>query len=300
MQKARFGSVITAMVTPFASDGSLDIEAAVTLARHLCQNGSDGLVVSGTTGEGPVLSDEERIELFTAVAGAVSVPVIAATGSFDTAHSIELSKQAANCGVDGLLVVTPYYNRPPQSGIYAHFEAVAGATDLPVMLYDIPVRTGRKIAVETIAALAKDVTNIVAVKDAAGDLVSAQKAMAAVPESFEFYSGDDALTLALVCLGEVGVVSVASHWAGAELREMIDAATRGDLERARALNDALLASFEFESSEQFPNPLPAKAACRAQGLSVGQCRLPLGEAPSALDTEAQGLIDELRARIPVA
>jgi 4-hydroxy-tetrahydrodipicolinate synthase len=300
MGEPRFGRVITAMVTPFASDGSLDYDAAIELAKYLSANGSDGLVLSGTTGEGPVLSDEERIDLFCCVAAAVSVPVIAATGSFDTAHSVELSKNAARCGIAGLLVVTPYYNRPPQSGLYSHFAAVAQATELPVMLYDIPFRTGRKIASETILSLAREVPNIVAVKDAAGDPVASVKVIAELPKGFEFYSGDDSLTLALVALGEVGVVSVASHWAGVEMGQMIDAVQSGDLVRARAINAALLSSYEFETSDLFPNPIPAKAACRALGLNVGQCRLPLGEAPETLDERARSLIHALRSENSLA
>ncbi len=293
MRVARFGAVITAMVTPFGPDGSLDVDAAVDLARWLTEHSSEGLVVAGTTGEGPVLSDGELIELWRAVADAVTVPVLAATGTNDTRHSIELTKKAAECGVDGVLVVTPYYSRPSQEGLLAHFSAVAAATELPVVLYDIPVRAGRRIAQATMLRLAHEVPNVVGVKDATGDPAAAARLLAHAPRSFELYSGDDSLTLPLIALGGVGVISVCAHWAGPEMHRMVHAARDGNLERARAENARLVESYDFESTEQFPNPLPAKAACRALGLRVGQCRPPLGEGPPELEGEALRILTRL-------
>jgi len=285
--------VITAMITPFDQHGDLDVDGAVTLARWLSDHGSDGLVVAGTTGEGPVLSDSELGQLWRAVAEAVTVPVIAGTGSNDTRHAIECTKLAEAVGVDGALVVTPYYSRPSQAGLDAHFRAVAEATTLPVVLYDVPVRTGRKIAHDTMVHLARDVPNIVGVKDAAGSVQGAAQMVAQAPQGFELYSGDDALTLPLLSVGAVGVVSVASNWAGEEMGDITAAWFKGDAEGARAANARLFESYEFESSETFPNPLPAKAACRVLGLPAGQCRLPLGAAPSELDDEARKVLENL-------
>lgn len=295
MRSARFGAMVTAMVTPFDSDGSLDLDAAVTLARWLTEHGSDGLVLGGTTGEGPVLSDEELRQLWRAVSEAVTVPVLAGTGTNDTAHSIELTKAAADAGVDAILVVTPYYNRPSQDGLFSHFSAVAAATDLPVVLYDIPVRSGRRIGLHTMLRLATQTKNIVGVKDAAGDPAGAARLLARAPGSFELYSGDDSLTLALVAIGAVGVISVCGHWAGREMSDMVTAAIKGDLDSARSLNSRLVESYDFESTEEFPNPVPAKAACRALGLRVGQCRLPLGDAPPELEGEALRMLMRLDA-----
>lgn len=274
------------MVTPFDQAGALDLDAAVVLARWLVDHGSEGLVLAGTTGEGTVLSDAEKKDLWRAVAEAVTVPVIAGAGTNDTRHSIELAGAAEDAGVDGLLLVTPYYSRPSQEGLYGHFAAVAGSTVLPVMLYDIPVRTGRRIATGTIVRLASTLSNVVAVKDATGDPSGAARLLSEAPASLQLYSGDDSLTLPLLAIGAVGVVSVASHWIGQQMSEMIALFRSGDVNGAATLNSRLVESYVFESSEEFPNPLPAKAACRAQGLDVGQCRLPMGTAPPELDGEA--------------
>jgi 4-hydroxy-tetrahydrodipicolinate synthase len=181
----RFGAVLTAMATPFTADGSLDLDGAAHLARWLVAHGNDGLVVAGTTGESPVLSDGEKRDLWRAVAEAVTVPVIAGSGTNDTAHSVELSRMAADAGAAGILAVTPYYSRPPQTGLAAHFRAVAAATELPVLIYDIPVRTGRKVAHETLVSLAKEVPTIVGVKDAAGDPAASARLLAQVPDGFD-------------------------------------------------------------------------------------------------------------------
>jgi 4-hydroxy-tetrahydrodipicolinate synthase len=287
----RFGRVITAMVTPFDEAGALDIDGSVELARWLAAHGSDGLVLSGSTGESSVLTDEEKLDLWRAVAAAVSIPVIAGTGSNDTEHSVRLTAHAASCGVAGVLVVTPYYNRPSQSGLYEHFRAVAEAAGgLPVTLYDIPVRTGRRIAASTIVRLAHDVPAIVALKDAAGDPAGSAHLAARVPAGFEIYSGDDVMTLPLLAIGAVGAISVASHWIGPQFKSVIESFLRGDLAEAIAGNAKLLDAIDFQSSEEYPNPLPAKAICRAMGLPVGQCRLPMGQSSAELDSQAAKIL----------
>jgi 4-hydroxy-tetrahydrodipicolinate synthase len=291
----RFGAVVTAMVTPFTEDGRLDIDGAVALAGHLAATGTDALVVAGTTGEAPVLSDSEKLQLWRAIAESSDLPVIAGAGTYDTAHSIELVRKAAAAGVDGILLVTPYYNRPPQAGIEAHFRAIASATELPVMLYDIPIRTGRRIAPEMIVRLAHDVDNIVALKDAAGDVAGTSRLAAELPEGFVVYSGDDVLTLPFLAVGAVGIVSVASHWAGRELAEMIAAYQAGEVDLARRINIALLPSYAYETGDEAPNPLPAKAMMRLMGLPAGHCRLPLGDAPSGLEERAKQVLADLDA-----
>jgi 4-hydroxy-tetrahydrodipicolinate synthase len=231
------------------------------------------------------------VALWRAVAEAVTVPVVAGTGSNDTAHSVAMTRQAVACGVDGILAVTPYYNRPSQAGIFEHFRAVAEAAgDVPVMLYDIPVRSGRRIATQTMLRLAREVPAIVALKDAAGDPATTAHLAAQVPPGFEIYSGDDVMTLPLMAVGAIGLVSVAAHWVGPQLRRVIDAFAAGDLSTAIAGNAELLDSFDFESTEEFPNPLPAKAMLRALGLRVGQCRLPMGASTPDLDNQAQKIL----------
>jgi len=290
MTGPRFGRVVTAMVTPFGPDGELDLDVAATLARRLADTGSDALVVAGTTGEGPVLSDPERIALFRTVIESVTIPVIATSGTNDTAHSIEMTEEAAAAGAAGVLVVTPYYNRPSVAGLSAHFRAVAGAADLPVVLYDIPVRSGRRIGPDLTVQLAREVPNIVAVKDATGDVPSAARVVAEAPPGFEVYCGDDSLTLPFASVGAVGVISVASHWAAPLFAEMLSAHSAGDVARAAGVNRELIESYRFESSEEYPNPVPAKAACRALGLAVGQCRLPNAPAPHSLDDQARSVV----------
>ena len=305
MTEPRFGAVVTAMVTPFDPQGDLDLDGAAALARWLADHGTDGLVVAGTTGEGPVLSDSERRDLWRAVAEAVTIPVIAGSGTADTRHSIELTKAAKEAGAAAALVVTPYYSRPSQGGLYEHFAAVAEATSLEIVLYDIPVRTGRRISPATMVRLAEDQPNVVAVKDATGDPAGAATLLHRAPDHFSLYCGDDALTLPLLAVGACGVVSVASHWAGQEMGEMIAAFRRGDVTAASSMNQRLIESYQFETSDEFPNPLPAKAACRALGLAVGQCRLPLGAAPPELGDQALRIIERLRRlsgpleRVPV-
>ncbi|MBW3610253.1 MAG: 4-hydroxy-tetrahydrodipicolinate synthase [Actinobacteria bacterium] len=291
---ARFGAVVTAMVTPFDDDLGVDYDAAVSLARWLGDHGSDGLVLAGTTGESPTLTDDEKLELFRTVAQAVTVPVVAGVGSADTRHSVELARAAATTGVAGLLVVTPYYSRPSQAGLFAHFSAVAGATDLPVVVYDIPPRTGRKVATATLVALAREVANVVAVKDAAGNPAESARLVTAAPGSFELYSGDDGFTLPLLAVGAVGVISVASHWVGPTMGAMIQAFEKGDVAGARRHNQRMLASFAFETGDDAPNPVPTKAMLRVLGHHVGQCRPPMGPAPEGLEDRARQLQAELQ------
>jgi 4-hydroxy-tetrahydrodipicolinate synthase len=290
---ARFGRVVTAMVTPFDESGALDVEAAADLARWLVAHGNDGLVLAGSTGEGSVLDDDEKVALWQAVRAAVDVPIVAGSTSNDTAHSVHLTELATAAGVDGILAVTPYYNRPSQAGIEAHMRAVADATDLPVMIYDIPIRTGRKIATEVLLRLAHEVPNVLALKDAAGNPAETARLIAHAPADFEVYSGDDHVTLPFLAVGAVGLVGVATHWIGERAGRLFEAFEAGNLAEARRINAELLPSFDFETSDEAPNPLPAKALMRALGHPVGQCRLPMGVAPSGLDERATALVAQL-------
>jgi 4-hydroxy-tetrahydrodipicolinate synthase len=275
MGSARFGRVLTAMVTPFAPDGSLDADGAVALARWLVDHGSDGLVLAGTTGEAPTLSDDEKVALWEAVRAAVDVPLLAGAGSNDTRHSVELAGRAEATGVDGLLIVTPYYNRPPPAGIEAHFRAVADATELPVVLYDVPSRTGRRIDTGVLIRLAREVPTIVGLKDAAGDPGTTARVIAESGDDFDVYSGDDAVTLALLGVGGIGVIGVATHWAGDLFAEMIAAFDKGDLTTARQLNARLAPSFAVEVGPNWVQTTAAKAALAALGVHDGPLRLPL-------------------------
>ena len=292
---ARFGRVLTAMVTPFGSDGRLDLDVAQRLARFLVDQGNDGLVIAGTTGESAVLTDDEKLSLWAAVAEAVTVPVIAGTGSNDTAHSVHLTREVAHLGVAGVLVVTPYYNRPSQRGLDGHFRAVAAASDLPVVIYDIPVRTGRKVASATLGTLAREVPTIVALKDAAGNPAETASVIAAAPSGFEVYSGDDGLTLPLLAVGAVGVIGVATHWSAPDHVEMITSFEKGDVGAARSVNARLLASFAYETGDDAPNPVPAKAMMRVMGIPVGECRLPMGAAPDWVEPRARQVLADLQA-----
>jgi 4-hydroxy-tetrahydrodipicolinate synthase len=285
---------MVAMVTPFDDDGALDEKGAAQLAEWLVADGVDGLVLAGTTGESPTLDDDETLDLFRAVRAAVDVPLLAGTSSNDTAHSVALTQAAAATGVDGILAVTPYYSRPSQAGIEAHFRAIAAASGLPVLLYDIPIRTGRKIHTEVIVRLADEVANIVGVKDASGDPAEAARLIGATPDDFELYSGEDALNLPLLAVGGVGFVSVAAHWSAPEHRRLLDAFTSGDVAGARALNDALRPSYDFETGPDTPNPMPTKAMMRTLDLPVGQCRLPVGPAPGSLEDGARAVYADLR------
>jgi 4-hydroxy-tetrahydrodipicolinate synthase len=289
----RFGRVITAMVTPFDDRGDLDLDAAAELAHWLVENGSEGLVLAGTTGESPTLTESEELVLFRKVREAVSVPILAGTGSNSTLTAVEHTKRATETGVDGILQVTPYYNRPSQQGLDAHFRAVAAATHLPVVLYDIPVRTGRKIATDTILRLAREVPNIVGLKDAGGNPYETARLIAEAPSDFEVYSGDDGFTLPLLAVGAVGVISVASHWVGRQMGEMIAAFADGEIDEARRINAGLLDSYAFESGDDAPNPIPTKALLSVLGLKVGSCRPPMGPAPAGLEERARKVLEGL-------
>ena len=291
---ARFGRVLSAMVTPFDANGALDLDVAARLAQHLQNQGNDGLVIAGTTGESPVLTDDERLSLFAAVVEAVNIPVIAGTGTNDTAHSVHLTTQAAALGVAGILAVCPYYNRPSQAGIEAHVRAMAAASDLPVMVYDIPVRSGRKIATATLLRLANEVPTVVALKDAAGNPAETAALISSAPDGFEVYSGDDVFTLPLLACGIVGTVGVATHWTGPDHQEMFDLWEKGDTQGARLVNSRMLESFAFETGDDAPNPIPTKAVMRHLGLVVGQARLPMGDAPEFVEQRVPQVLANLQ------
>ncbi len=282
------------MVTPFDSNGALDLDGVRRLAKWLQDNGNDGLVIGGTTGEAPTLSDDEKLALFAAAAEAVTIPVIAGTGSNDTAHSVNLTKQASKLGIAGILVVGPYYNRPSQAGIEAHMRAVCAATKLPVVVYDIPIRTGRKISTATLVKLATEVENLVALKDAAGNPGESAALMSRVPTTFELYSGDDSFTLPLMAIGAVGVIGVATHWSAVDHQEMFACWAKGDARGARKVNERLLESFAFETGDENPNPLPTKVMMGVLGLSVGEARLPMGPPSKDLEARAKQVLENLR------
>ncbi len=269
----RFGAVATAMVTPFKEDLSLDLDRAQEVSAWLFERGSDSLVVAGTTGEGATLNDQEKVDLWRATVQAAEGrgSIIAGTGTYDTAHSIHLTKEAEKAGCDAALVLAPYYNKPPQSGLYEHFKAVAAATSLPVILYNIPGRTAVKISNETILRLA-EIDNIIGVKDATADLVAAAELGEAAPD-FEIISGEDALTFPLVCLGGTGVIAVTSHVAGERMRQMVELAATGDVASARKIHFELLPLYRglFITT----SPIPVKAAMGLMGQPVGPPRLPL-------------------------
>ena len=292
---SRFGSVITAMITPFFADGALDHEGAAELARWLVAQGNDALVLSGTTGEAACLTDEEQIALWHTVRAAVDVPLIAGSGTNDTRHAAELTSAASGAGMDAVLIVTPYYNRPSQAGIEAHFHHVCAATELPVIVYDIPVRTGRKIGTELILRMANEIPNVVGLKDAAGDPGATARLIAAAPEGFEVYSGDDPLTLPLLAVGAVGVIGVATHWAAPVMTQMISAFKSGDIARAQQLNARMIESYEFETGDLNPNPVPTKAMLRAIGQPAGPCRPPMGFGPEDLEERALAVHHRLYA-----
>ncbi len=294
MSEPRFGRVLTAMVTPFSRDGSIDFDVAAQLARFLVDEGSEGLVVGGSTGEGSSLSDDEKLSLFACVAEAVTVPVLAGSTFANTQQSVALTAQVKGTGAAGVLATTPAYARPNQAGIAAHLGAIAESTPLAVMLYDIPARTGRKISSATLVDLVRTHPNVVAVKDASGDLVAAGHTKSVLGDELDLYSGDDAMVLPFMGVGAVGLVSVAAHWAGPEVAAMVHAAVAGEWREAQRLNEVAATSFAFESTEAYPNPMPAKAALRALGLNVGECRLPHGPSDPELDAAAAEIVASLK------
>ena len=286
---ARLGTVLTAMVTPFAPDGSLDTDAAARLATHLVDAGCDGLVLSGTTGESPTTTDDEKITLLRTVLNAVGdrARIIAGAGTYDTAHSVHLAKACEAEGAHGLLVVTPYYSRPPQAGLVAHFTAVADATALPVLLYDIPPRSVVPIAWDTIRTLAAH-PNIVGIKDAKGDLHGGGQIIAET--GLAYYSGDDALNLPWLAMGAVGFISVWGHLAAGQLRDMFSAFTSGDIATARKISVTLGPLGAAQS--RLGGVTLAKAGLRLQGFDVGDPRLP--QIP-ATPEQIEALADDMRA-----
>jgi 4-hydroxy-tetrahydrodipicolinate synthase len=290
---ARFGRVLTAMVTPFDSQGELDVDAAVVLARWLVEQGNEGLVVCGTTGESATLSIDEKLSLFESISAAVTVPILAGTTGYNTRLDIGLTEEAGKLGVAGILAVCPYYSRPSQAGLETHFRAIAGATDLPVMLYDVPIRTGRKIDSTTLVRLANDVSNVVGLKDAAKDPGATAAVKVNSPGDFEIYSGDDSMTLPLMAIGAVGAIGVATHWCAPDQVEMFEAWERSDLVGAQRINARQLESFEFETGDAAPNPVPSKAMMRTLGHAVGECRSPMGPTPDGLEDAARAVYGRL-------
>lgn len=286
---ARLGTLLTAMATPFGADGSVDAAAAAGLAIHLVNQGCDGIVVSGTTGESPTTTDDEKVELLRVVLEAVGdrARVIAGAGTYDTAHSVRLAKACAAEGAHGLLVVTPYYSKPPQAGLLAHFTAVADATDLPVLLYDIPGRSGVPIETDTIRALASH-PNIVGVKDAKADLHSGGQIIAET--GLAYYSGDDALNLPWLAMGATGFISVISHLAAGQLRELFSAFHSGDIATARKINVALAPL--CNAMGRLGGVTLSKTGLRLQGIDVGVPRLP--QVP-ATPEQVEALAEDMRA-----
>lgn len=269
-----FGKVITAMVTPFNNNGEIDYVKTRSLVNYLIANGSEGLVVAGTTGESPTLSNEEKVSLFKCVVEEVNgrIPVIAGTGSNNTKASIHLTKQAELAGVDGIMLVAPYYNKPSQEGLFQHFSTIAQSTSLPVMLYNIPGRSSVNIEPETIIRLSY-IDNIVSVKEASGDLDAMAKIIEETDENFSLYSGDDSLTLPVLSIGGIGVVSVASHILGNEMQEMVGNYFKGDVRTASAIHRKILPM--MKALFIAPSPAPVKAALSLIGLHVGSLRLPM-------------------------
>jgi 4-hydroxy-tetrahydrodipicolinate synthase len=289
---APFGELVTAMVTPFYDNGEINYSKAAELAAYLAENGSEGIVVAGTTGESPTLTDQEKLRLFRTVVDAVGgkVKVLAGTGSNDTRHSAALTEEAEKCGVDGIMLVAPYYNKPSQEGLYRHFSAIAARTDLPVMLYNVPGRTVVNMTAETTLRLAA-LPNVAAVKEASGDLEQIARIRAGSPPDFTIYSGDDAMTLPVLSVGGKGVVSVAAHLAGNEMRQMLRHYRLGDTMAAQQIHLRLLPLFKviFITS----NPVPVKTAMNLKGYGLGPVRLPLVEMTERELQEMTGVLTNL-------
>ena len=283
-----FGRVGTAMVTPFDVNGNIDFDKATDLVNYLLDNGTDSLIVAGTTGESPTLTTEEKVALYRHVVEVVNgrVPVVAGTGSNNTRDSIELTKKAEKAGANAIMLVAPYYNKPDQDGLYEHFKAIATDTNLPVMMYNIPGRCSINISVDTIVKLSK-VENIVAVKEASGDLNAMAEIISRTSDDFYLYTGDDSNTLPVLAIGGRGVISVASHIIGNEMQEMISLFESGDVKKAALLHQHLLPI--MKGLFIGPNPVPLKYALQAKGIDTGSVRLPL----VPLQKEKQSIIDDL-------
>lgn len=271
-----FGNIITAMITPFTDDGHVNFQEALRLAGHLLDNGSDGLIVCGTTGEGPNIEDRDKLELFTLIAKEYGhrATIIANTGSNSTKKSIALTKAASHTGVHAVMTVVPYYNKPNQEGCYLHFKAIADSTDLPVMLYNVPGRTGGHIEPKTVARLANECANITSIKEATGDIKIIQQLRELLPNNdFMIYSGDDALTLDVLQNGGVGVISVSSHIVGKEMQKMITLFKEGKVKEARAIELSIVPI--LKAMFITTNPIPVKYAMKQLGFSTGPLLLPL-------------------------
>lgn len=289
-----FGRLLTAMVTPFDDGCQVDYGRAGELAKWLTARGSEGLVVAGTTGESPTLTHEEKLRLFETVKGAVGdeASVIAGTGSNDTAASVKLTAAAEQTGVDGAMLVGPYYNKPPQEGLYEHFRTIAEATSLPLIVYNVPSRTSRNIDPATIIRLA-EIDNIVAAKEAPESMDNASLICAGVPDDFRVYSGDDSATLPMMAVGAYGVISVASHVAGPQMREMIESFVARDTAKAAAIHQRLFPLFKVLFLPTSVSPAPVKAALRLAGFDPGGVRLPLVEATEAEVAKVRSVMEEL-------
>ncbi len=288
-----FGCVLTAMITPFGKDGGVNYEVAEKLAVYLADNGSDSIVVCGTTGESPTLSWDEEYQLFQVVQKAVAgkAKVLAGTGSNSTEEAITATQKAAKLGLDGSLQVVPYYNKPPQAGLHDHFKAIAkSCPDLPLMLYNVPGRTGQNLLPETVARLA-EIPNIVAIKEATGDFDQVSQLRRLTPPEFAIYSGDDSFTLATLAIGGTGVVSVASHLVGAEIQQMIQAFEIGKTKAATEIHLKLFPLFKVLFCTA--NPIPLKAALQLQGWEVGSVRPPLCELPPELKQKVEDVLKGL-------
>jgi 4-hydroxy-tetrahydrodipicolinate synthase len=281
-----FGRLMTAMITPFAEDGAVDFAKAGELAKNLVDSGNDGLIITGTTGEGPTLTEDEKLELYRVTKRAVGgASIVAGTGNYNTAESIHLSREAERCGVDGLLLVVPYYNNPPQEGLYQHFKAIAESTSLPCILYNVPGRSPRNLDASTMKRLA-EVDNIVGVKEASGKLEQFNAVLQAVPEDFLVFSGNDSDTHTIMSLGGYGVISVSAHIVATRTKQMINLLAEGRTAEAAKIHFELLPLVDALFWQ--PNPMPVKAALNELGFKVGTPRLPLVDL-----TEAEK--DRLRA-----
>jgi 4-hydroxy-tetrahydrodipicolinate synthase len=272
-RNAPFGRLMTAMITPFTEDGSVDFAKAAELAKNLVDAGNDGLIITGTTGEGPTLNEDEKLELYRVTKRAVGgASIVAGTGNYNTAESIHLTREAERCGVDGVLLVVPYYNNPPQEGLYQHFKAIASATSLPCILYNVPPRSPRNLEASTLKRLA-EVDNIVGVKEASGKLEQFNAVMAAVPDDFLVFSGNDSDTHTIMSLGGYGVISVSSHLVAGRTKHMIDLLADGRTAEAATIHHDLLPLVDALFWQ--PNPMPVRAALTELGFDVGKPRLPL-------------------------
>lgn len=288
----RFGRLITAMVTPFAEDGSLDLNRTEEFVERLVQGGNDALVVNGTTGESPTVFYPQKIELFKTVVSTVAkrIPVIANVGDNCTSDTVDFAREVSALGVDALMCVVPYYNKPPQEGLYQHFSAIANAVDLPIVLYNIPGRCVINMEAETTLRLANDHKNIVAIKEASGNMGQIAEIIERMPDDFDVYSGDDSATLEIMQLGGSGVISTIGNVASARMKEIVDLVASGDIAAAQEKNDALLPLMDglFETS----NPILVKEALRLVGFPVGGVRLPLVDATPEQSARLKSLMEE--------